>query len=197
MVKHLIEFIIRLKYFIVSAIQHGCRHEIHLRLALEKAERAQPQNNEWGTNKQTNNQINKTEYSRLIYVKQLMNGRILAYPIIFSLFNFYTVPGKPPSNLTVTLMSDGTAVLSWTHAYFDDRIPTLGYRVMLLLEKENISNMLIVNNETPQLHLNNLQPSSNYTIRVMSITTKGFGEPSLPLVTRTTRKGRRVVLDKG
>lgn len=109
----------------------------------------------------------------------------------FLLVTFHLVPGKPPTNLTVSHSADGTAVLSWTHAYNNPQIQTLGYRVLYSYGNRTDS---MVTEYTQHVKLEELKPLTNYSIAIVSLTNKGFGVQSLTLSTRTLKAGTEVII---
>ena len=99
------------------------------------------------------------------------------------------VPGKPPNNLNVTIISSTSLHLSWSPVQKEQIINTWGLRVIYKAVDNNDTGSIFVNKHYAEVNLSRLRPDTRYIIWAVRVTSKGFGFLSQVLNVATPYKG--------
>lgn len=105
-------------------------------------------------------------------------------------FNF-TVPGKPPGNLSVDVIGTTSVSIGWELLSLSyTPIPTTALRIFYKLEGNTTSlNIVDTNFTTGYFLLDNLEKFSWYTVWVRSVTSRGVGPETHRFRLRTLEEG--------
>ena len=112
-----------------------------------------------------------------------------------SFFNFrpYAVPGKPPSNLSVDVISPTTVLVRWDNSsptYYESSLSTTAVRIFYKLQANwTDMNVRDANFTAGYFVLDNLETFSWYNLYVRAVTSRGLGVQSELFVVRTLEEG--------
>lgn len=114
-------------------------------------------------------------------------------PIFPHFLSNYTVPGKPPTNVSVEAIDPASVTIRWkfsSPSYNKSAIPTTSLRIFYKLEgNSTVTNIKDTNATTGFFVLDKLQKFSLYTIWVKSATSRGLGGESERFKIRTLEEG--------
>ena len=109
------------------------------------------------------------------------------------IFYFYhTVPGKPPTNLSVEAISPTSVLIRWTFpsSSYKPIIPTSALRILYELQRNvTVANIKDTNVTTGFVVLDKLEKFAWYTVWVKSVTSRGLGVKSECFKIRTLEEG--------
>lgn len=112
-----------------------------------------------------------------------------------SYFNFrsYAVPGKPPSNLSVDVISPTAVLVRWNNSsptYYESSLSTTAVRIFYKL-RANWTDLDVrdANFTAGYFVLDNLETFSWYNLYVRAVTSRGLGVKSELFVVRTLEEG--------
>ena len=112
-----------------------------------------------------------------------------------SYFNFrsYAVPGKPPSNLSVDVISPIAVLVRWDNSsptYYESSLSTTAVRIFYKLQANwTDMNVRDANFTAGYFVLDNLETFSWYNLYVRAVTSRGLGVKSELFVVRTLEEG--------
>ena len=112
-----------------------------------------------------------------------------------SFFNFcsYAVPGKPPSNLSVDVISPTAVLVRWDNSsptYYESSLSTTGVRIYYNLQANwTDMNVRDANFTAGYFVLDNLKTFSWYNLYARAVTSRGLGVKSELFVVRTLEEG--------
>lgn len=104
------------------------------------------------------------------------------------------VPGKPPNDLNVTIISPTALHLSWSPGETEQIINTWGLRVIYKAIDDNKTRSILVDNHRSEVNLSQLHPGTKHSIWTVRVTSKGFGFPSQVLNVTTPHVGNIIIL---
>ena len=111
----------------------------------------------------------------------------------FQYFPFkYTVPGKPPTNVSVEAINPTSVTIRWEFSspFYEPVIPTTVLLIFYKLEgNSTVTNVKDTNATTGIFVLDKLQKFSLYTVWVRSATSRGLGMESEHFKIRTLEEG--------
>jgi len=122
-----------------------------------------------------------------IIVRKFYNLVLTAFP-----FLYYTVPGKPPRNLSVDVTSPTSVLIGWETSppLHESSIPTIALQIFYKLEANTTAvKRKEMNITRGYFVLDNLEKFAWYTIWVRSATSRGLGPESESFRIRTLEEG--------
>lgn len=99
------------------------------------------------------------------------------------------VPGKPPENLNVTIISPTLLHLSWSPKETEQIIDIWGLRIVYKAIDDNKTRSILVDQHRAEVNISQLHPDTRYSIWTVCVTSKGFGFPSQVLNVTTPHIG--------
>ncbi|KAJ7375164.1 hypothetical protein OS493_001902 [Desmophyllum pertusum] len=105
-----------------------------------------------------------------------------------------TLPGKPPQDMNVSIISPTALHLSWSPGETLQVINTWGLRI-LYKATDNKTHSILVDKKRAEVNISRLQPDTRYTIWAVRITSKGFGFPSQALNITTPYQALQAIQD--
>ncbi|XP_048584451.1 uncharacterized protein LOC5515158 isoform X2 [Nematostella vectensis] len=131
--------------------------------------------------------VTMSEYN-VLYGALYRDHRINVLTVIPVLDN---IPAKPPENITVALTTSTSVMVIWSASAqsYPKLLDVWGYRVLYGVQGQGMNLSLVVNATTNSAQLTGLDGSTNYTIAVQTVTSRGFGTPSLWVNATTKQEG--------
>lgn len=108
-------------------------------------------------------------------------------------FRSYVVPGKPPSNLSVGVISPTIVLVRWDNSsptYYESSLSTTAVRIFYKLQANRTDvSLKDANFTTGYFLLDNLETFSWYNLYARAVTSRGLGVKSELFVVRTLEEG--------
>jgi len=101
---------------------------------------------------------------------------------------FSLVPGKPPENMNVTIITPRTLQVSWSSVEKQEIVNTWGLRVNYQAI-DNKTHSILVDKHQKEVNISQLRPDTTYNIWAVPVTSKGFGFSSQVLYITTPYRG--------
>ena len=118
--------------------------------------------------------------------------RFLCQPRVYNIFSLNTVPGKPPTNMSVEATNPTSLLIKWKFPLpsYEPAIPNKALRIFYKLQGNTTVQTIKDTNVTVGFHaLDKLKKFSWYTVWVKSVTSRGLGVESERFTIRTLEEG--------
>ena len=102
-----------------------------------------------------------------------------------------SVPGKPPSKINATATSSSSIRVTWSPVSSNEHFVLWGYRLVYWSSEYGSSYSLVLYKNLTEVDLDGLSSAINYSIHVMSITSRGFGIASRSVTLKILPEGNR------
>lgn len=104
----------------------------------------------------------------------------------------FSVPGKPPTNVSVESTTSTAIQVTWLCADCHQHNSTIGFLISYKLDSSNQTVATVVNRTARHFLISALKKFTNYTIHVSSVTARGIGVASKQVSVRTLEDGENV-----